>query len=75
MDGNVCLACDDAAGHSGDYLGGEAETGETEAEEVLGCGEEAGDVEQRIVGDAVAEQRARRPSLLGSKHTPPVQSH
>ena len=51
-----------------DDLGGEAGPGEAEAEEVLGGGEEAVDVEQRVVRDAVAEQWARR----GQNIIPPV---
>ena len=33
--------------------------GELEAKEVLGGGDEAGDVEQRVVCDSITEQRAR----------------
>jgi hypothetical protein len=40
--------------------------GELEAEEVPGGGEEAGDVEQGVVRDAVAEQRARRGPRAGA---------
>ena len=53
------IAPSDDAGR-GDDLGGEAGAGELEAEEVIDVREEAGDVEQRVVRDAVAEQRARR---------------
>ena len=55
-----CHPFDDDAGRSGDDLGSEPAVGELEAEQVPGGGEEAGDVEQRVVGDAVAEQRAQR---------------
>jgi len=44
---------------AGDHLGAEPPGGEAESQQVLGGGEEAGDVGQRVVGDAVAEQRAR----------------
>ena len=46
---------------SGNDLGGEPAVGELEADQVPGGGtlSEAGDVEQRVVRDAVAEQRAR----------------
>ena len=47
-------------GRGDDDLGGEPRVGELEADQVPGGGEEAGDVAQRVVGDAVAEQRARR---------------
>ena len=48
------------AGRRRDALGGEAGAGEPETEQVPGGGQEVGDVEQCVVGDAVAEQRARR---------------
>ena len=53
--GTTCIA----AGR-GDAFDVEPLVGEAEGEKVLGGGEEAGDVEQRVVRDAVAEQRARR---------------
>ena len=41
-------------------LAAKAGAGELEAEQVPGGGEAGGDVEQRVIGDAVVEQRARR---------------
>ena len=67
-------ACDDA-GRSGDDLGGEPAADEHEAERVLGGGEESGDVEQRVVHDAVAEQRARRGHRAEWCFSPKPQSH
>ena len=58
--GTTCIA----AGR-GDAFDVEPLVGEAEGEKVLGGGEEAGDVEQRVVRDAVAEQRAGQGHRLG----------
>ena len=51
----------------GDDLGGESAAGGLGAGQVPGGGGEAGDVEQRAVGDAAAEQRARRGHRVGGE--------
>ena len=49
-------------------LAAKAGAGETEAQQVPGGGEEGGDVEQRFVRDAVAEQPARRVHCRRQRH-------